>query len=46
MHSNGQIPVETPRKQYIEEREGGKNMERLLFDRPMKNYLSKNVYIY
>ena len=36
MHSNGQIPVETPRKQYIEEREGGKNMERLLFDHPMK----------
>ena len=34
MHSNGQIPVETPRKQYIEEREGGKNMERLLFDKP------------
>ena len=36
MISNGQIPVETPRKQYIEEREGGKNMERLLFDHPMK----------
>lgn len=35
-HSNGKIPLETPRKQYIEEREGGRNMERLLFNRRAK----------
>ena len=45
MHSNGQIPVETPRKQYIEEREGGKNMERLLFDKP-KGKLSLKECLY
>ena len=37
MHSNGLIPVETPRKIFIGEREGGKNMERLLFNQPMGN---------
>ena len=46
MHSNGQIPVETPRKKYIEEREGGKNMERLLFDKPVgKLSLKECLYL-
>ena len=33
MHSNGKIPLETPRKKYIIEREGGRNMELILFNR-------------
>ena len=32
MHSNGTIPLQTPKKQYIPEREGGRNMEVILFD--------------
>ena len=32
-HSNGKIPLQTPRKKYIIERESGRNMEILLFDR-------------
>ena len=32
MHSNGTIPLLTPRKQNINEREGGNNMEKLLFN--------------
>ena len=32
MHSNGMIPLKTPRKQHIKEREGGRNMEILLFN--------------
>ena len=32
MHTNGKIPLQTPRKQYIPEREGGRNMEALLFN--------------
>ena len=33
MHSNGMIPLETPRKKYVKERESGRNMEMILFDR-------------
>ena len=33
MHSNGSIPLQTPKKQYIHEKEGGRNMEVILFDR-------------
>ena len=36
MHSNGKIPLITPRKKYINENEGGKNMERLLFNKTIK----------
>ena len=35
-HSNGKIPLMTPRKKFINESEGGKNMERLLFNQPLK----------
>ena len=35
MHTNGKIPLQTPRKQYISEREGGRNMEVLLFNRKL-----------
>ena len=35
MHSNGTIPLETPRKHNIHEHEGGNNMEILLFNQPM-----------
>ena len=35
-HSNGRIPLETPRKQFIDEKEGGINMEKLLFNRRVK----------
>ena len=41
MHSNGKIPLETPRKKFIEEREGGKNMERLLFNQPIRKLTLK-----
>ena len=34
-HLNGLIPLETPRKKYIKENEGGKNIERLLFGQPL-----------
>lgn len=45
-HSNGTIPLETPRKQYVEEREGGKNMEKLLFDqRIQKISLIQSIYL-
>ena len=33
MHSNGMIPLQTPRKAYFKEGEGGRNMEMILFDR-------------
>ena len=33
MHTNGMIPLQTPRKQYIVEKEGGRNMEVILFNR-------------
>ena len=33
MHTNGKIPLETPRKKNIAEREGGRNMEKILFNR-------------
>ena len=33
MHSNGKVPLETQRKKYINEREGGRNMEMILFNR-------------
>ena len=32
MHSNGKIPINTPRKKFIDESEGGNNMEKLLFN--------------
>ena len=32
MHYNGLIPIETPRKNNVKEREGGKNIERLIFN--------------
>lgn len=34
--SNGMIPIETPRKKFINEREGGKNMERILFNQTIR----------
>ena len=34
-HSNGKVPLTTPRKQFINESEGGKNMERLLFNQSL-----------
>lgn len=37
MHSNGLIPLETPRKKFMDERESGKNFEILLFDRKVYN---------
>ena len=33
MHSNGKIPLQTSRKKYIAERESGRNMEVILFNR-------------
>ena len=36
MHNNGLIPIETPRKNNVNEREGGKNIERLIFNRIVK----------
>ena len=33
MHSNGMIPLETPRKKYVNERESWRNMEKILYDR-------------
>ena len=33
MHTNGKVSLQTPRKQYIVEREGGRNMEMILFGR-------------
>ena len=46
MHSNGKVPLKTPRKQYIVEREGGRNMEMLLFNRKIyKLSLKECLYL-
>ena len=46
MHSNGSISLETPRKIFIDDREGGKNIERLLFNRPIsKLSLLECIYL-
>ena len=36
MHSNGKIPINTPRKKFINENEGGNNMKKLLFNQKIK----------
>ena len=46
MHSNGLIPIETPRKIFINEREGGKNLEMLLFNQKIgKLSLKECIYL-
>ena len=45
-HSNGSIPLSTPRKDTINEREGGKFFELLLFKTSIKKmYLNQSLYI-
>ena len=46
LHSNGYFPVETPRKKKIDERESGKNLEILLFNRRVRRItLEESLYI-
>ena len=46
LHSNGYYPVETPRKIRIDERESGKNLEMLLFNRKERRItLEESMYI-
>jgi hypothetical protein len=46
LHSNGYYPVETPRKIRIDERESGKNLEMLLFNRRVSRItLEESMYI-
>ena len=45
-HSNGKIPIETTRKKNSDEREGGKNLENLLFNNTLKRLtLAQSLYI-
>jgi len=45
-HSNGYYPFETPRKKRIDERESGKNLEMLLFNRRIRKItLEESIYI-
>lgn len=45
-HSNGNIPIETPRKKNSDEREGGKNLKRLLFNNTLRSLtLAQSLYI-
>ena len=46
LHSNGYYPVETPRKKKIDERESGKYLEMLLFNRRVRRItLAESMYI-
>jgi hypothetical protein len=46
MHSNGKIPINTPRKKFINENEGGNNMEKLLFNQKIKRISIKQcIYL-
>ena len=46
LHSNGYYPVETPRKKRIDERESGKNLEMLLFNRRLRKItLEESMYL-
>ena len=46
MHSNGKIPINTPRKKFINENKGGNNMEKLLFNQKIKRISIKQcIYL-
>lgn len=46
LHSNGDLPLETPRKKKISQRESGRNLEMILFGREIKKInLSEALYI-